>query len=289
MKKSEPISLHGGHSGQFCNHAQDSLEDIILSYIEKGFKQVGISEHIPPLEDRFLFPEEVEAGLSPRDMQLRFQSYIRTINRLQEKYRNRIRIFKGMESEAWPGYAQQIRRLSKDLEPDYIVGSVHHVNDQCFDYSKEIFDAVSVECGSVENMYLRYFDLQYDLIQTLEPFIVGHFDLIRIHDPLYRERIMQPSIQERIDRNLCLIKGLGLAMDLNLRPLSRGEKEPYPTRSILEKIRAAGIPMIPGDDSHSADQAGQNVEQAIALLESHGFDTNWPLEKITKDREGKNP
>jgi len=53
MKTAELISLHGGHSGQYCNHAEDLLEDIIQKYIQLGFKKVGITEHIPPVSDFF--------------------------------------------------------------------------------------------------------------------------------------------------------------------------------------------------------------------------------------------
>jgi len=38
--------------------------------------------------------------------------------------------------------------------------------------------------------------------------------------------------------------------------------------------------MIPGDDSHSAAQAGIHVSEGINLLESMKFDTQWPLEKM---------
>ena len=34
-------SIHGGHSGQFCLHARDRLEDIIKRYIELGFAWGG--------------------------------------------------------------------------------------------------------------------------------------------------------------------------------------------------------------------------------------------------------
>jgi len=60
MKTAELISLHGGHSGQYCNHAENLLEDIIQKYIKLGFKKVGITEHIPPVSDFFLFPDEIK-------------------------------------------------------------------------------------------------------------------------------------------------------------------------------------------------------------------------------------
>lgn len=284
METAKLISLHGGHSGQFCNHAKDRLEDIIQAYIQKGFPQVGISEHIPPLEDAFLFPEEVEAGLTAKDIRERFLGYFKTLDRLKEAYGSEIRIFRGMETEVWPGYEDQVRDLLQTFGPDYIVGSVHHLRGKCFDYSQEVYDSLAEECGGIQAMYAQYFDCQQEMIQTLKPFVVGHFDLIRIYDPGYEARMREPEIRKKILRNLELIKNLGLTMDLNLRPLARGEKEPYPTRSILEQIRAMGIPMIPGDDSHGSAQAGNYVPEAVALLQSMGFDTRWPLERMKVER-----
>jgi hypothetical protein len=66
MNKTAPnpayVSIHGGHSGDFCCHALDSLEDMVKAYIKKGFAWVGISEHMPPVTDAFLYPEERAAG-----------------------------------------------------------------------------------------------------------------------------------------------------------------------------------------------------------------------------------
>ncbi len=31
------VSIHGGHSGEFCSHAQDSLEEMVQEYIRQGF------------------------------------------------------------------------------------------------------------------------------------------------------------------------------------------------------------------------------------------------------------
>jgi histidinol-phosphatase (PHP family) len=59
-----PIFLHGGHSGEFCCHAEDRLADIIAQYIHMCFRQVGITEHIPPKHPKFLYPEEIAQGLT---------------------------------------------------------------------------------------------------------------------------------------------------------------------------------------------------------------------------------
>ncbi len=280
MKLLGPISLHGGHSGEFCCHAKDRLADIIQQYIQIGFRQVGITEHIPPMHPKFLYPEEIEQGLTVDHMYQRFARYFTTIRQLKTDLTDRIQIFAGMETEAFPGYLPHVRHLVAEFSPDYLVGSVHHVADICFDYSSQTYGAAVKACGSIQALYMDYFDRQFEMIQAVRPFVVGHFDLVRIHDPDYTARVLHPEIDRKINRNLDLIKELGLVMDLNLRPLTRGEPEPYPARSILEKIRSRRIPMVPGDDSHGVAQAGKHVDTGIRLLEKMGFDTGWPVPKL---------
>ncbi len=280
METSSFISLHGGHSGEFCCHARDRLEDIVQRYIELGFKRVGITEHMPPVSDPFLLPDEIAQGMTALSMFQRFARYMNEANRLKSVYRSQIRLHVGMETETYPGAIPHMEQLVRQFKPDYLVGSVHHVENICFDYSPETYEQTVLHCGSHERMYQQYFDLQYDMIQRVQPFVVGHFDLIRIHDPLYEQRLFEPKILEKIERNLALIKALGLVMDFNLRPLTRGEKEPYITRPLLQIVKKMGILVVPGDDSHGRDQAGIQVAKAMGILQELGFSTLWPEPRL---------
>jgi histidinol-phosphatase (PHP family) len=270
------ISLHGGHSGQYCNHARDLLEDIILRYIDLGFKQVGITEHIPPVNDYFLYPEEKALHLTENVLYRRFENYFKTLKNLKTKYSAGIKIFVGMETEAYTGYIPHVKTLISTFQPDYIVGSVHHINDICFDYSREDYEKAAATCGSYNALYEKYFDRQYEMIKALKPFVVGHFDLIRIYDQAYTKRLLNPNIQKKILRNLRLIKSLNLVLDFNLRPLARGEKEPYLADSILKSAKKMDISVVPGDDSHGVNEAGGHVDRAIGILTARGFNTQWP-------------
>ncbi len=272
----ERISLHGGHSGQFCCHAKDRLEDIIRRYIELKFPTVGISEHAPPENDTLLYPDEKKLNLSAADLYNRFGTYMDTIRSLQKKYAGQIKIYAGMETETCGDFLSHTQKLVKEFRPDYLVGSVHHVNDICFDYSKDDYKKLAEDMGSLENMYEAYFDLQYEMIKNIKPFVVGHIDLIRIYDDEYKKRLETPDILKKIKRNLELIKSLGLVMDYNLRPLAKGRKEPYINPSILKMVKNMGIMAVPGDDSHSVKEAGENIDAAIQTLKTIGFTTQWP-------------
>lgn len=271
----KPVSIHGGHSGQFCLHAKDTLEEVVLAYIRKGFAWAGITEHMPLPSDEFIYPEERAAGLDTADLYRRFSQYMTEGRMLQKKYAGKIRLFIGMETENCSGSHALVAKLKEAFRPDYIVGSLHHVNDHPFDLSARAYaDAVRAEHGTTA-LYCRYFDEQYDMLQRLQPQVVGHFDIIRIHDPDYRRRLERPEVKTRIVRNLELIRELNAILDFNVRPLTRGEDEPYVTESILTIARSLGIPAVPGDDSHGVDTVGAFIERGIAILESNGFDLNW--------------
>lgn len=271
------VSVHGGHSGQFCLHATDTLEDIVKAYIAKGFNWVGITEHMPPSVEDIIYPEEKEAGLGTDELYHRFRKYIKECRRLQLHYRDQITLFVGLETENYPGYEQQVATLLGECRPDYIVGSIHHLDAIPIDYSAAEYARAVRKYGGVEELYCRYFDEQYKMLQAIKPAVVGHFDLIRIFDADYADRLTQPEIMARMARNLDFIGAHDLILDYNQRALLKGATEPYVSESILEMARKRGITVIPGDDSHGVESVGFNIDRAVDRLRELGFITEWPM------------
>ena len=250
------------------------------AYIEQGFNRVGITEHMPPVSDRFIYPDEREAGLDGAAISRRFARYMAAARELQKKYASRITIRVGFETETCRGYQDSVRRLVDTFHPDYIVGSVHHLDDIPFDYSPEDYQRAVRTAGSIDDLYCRYFDLQFEMINALRPAMVGHLDLIRIYDPGYRERMERPEIRDRIRRNLERIKELDLILDCNCRSIEK-DGEPYPARSILLRARELRITVVPGDDSHSVATVGLGIKAGITFLRELGFKTDQRLPGVT--------
>jgi len=282
MESVQRVSVHGGHSGEFCCHAMDSLEEIVVAYIERGFDWVGITEHAPPVDDRFRYPEEIKAGLNARQLYGRFERYITACRLLQKKYIQTIQLYVGFETEASSGSIPFIQDLARLFKPDYIVGSVHHVDDIGFDYSPEWYARAVAATGSLEALYCRYFDAQYQFLSAVRPKVVGHFDLIRIFDPSYEATLALPSVQKRVRRNLELVHSMDMIMDVNVRAITKGAAEPYPTRPILRQAIAMGIAVAPGDDSHGVDTVGLNIDRAVEVLQNLGADMNWRRPAISR-------
>lgn len=270
-----PVSIHGGHSGQFCNHAQDDLESLIQAYIRKRFAWVGITEHMPPANDQFLYPEESAAGFDAAKMRARFAAYFSEVRRLQRAYADQLEIFVGFETEATSGSFDLARTLADEHGPDYLVGGVHHVDDIPIDYDEKTYERAVHSAGGIDDLYCRYFDLQYEMIQRLKPAVVAHFDLIRIYDRDYRTRLEAPEVHKRITRNLELIARHDLILDFNVAALRKGAAEPYLSRKILQQALAMGISVVPADDAHGVDTVGACIDEGIAILLELGVKPPW--------------
>ncbi len=270
------VSVHGGHSAEFCSHADDALEDIVRTYIERGFSWVGITEHIPPARDELIPQEERAVGLSVGGLRARFASYIQKCRNLQRDYSTQIEILVGFEAEIYSAYRPFLKGLIDEFRPDYIVGSVHHVNDVPFDVSPELYTEAAKTSGGLEALYCDYFDLQLTLIEDFEPEVVGHFDLIRLFDTDYRARLKRAAVWERVERNLERIRELGLILDFNVRPLAAGQSEPYVSAPILRRARELDIAIAPGDDSHGVAGVGLRCDEGMRILGASGFPTRWP-------------
>jgi len=274
------VSIHGGHSGQFCGHASDSLSAVVAEYARQGFAWVGLTEHMPPPSDPFRYPEEIAAGLDAAALRDRFARYVETARALQREYAQRLTVFVAFETETCAGGLELAEALVREHQPDYFVGSLHHVDDIGIDISAEEYRRAADGAGGIERLYIRYFDQQHEMLTALRPPVVGHFDLIRIFDPDYRERIRQPAIWERICRNLRLMQRERMILDFNVRALFKGAGEPYVCRPILRQAREYGVAAVPGDDSHGVSSVGQHLDAGIGMLAEAGFDTRWPVPKI---------
>ncbi len=267
--------MHGGHSGTFCGHAVDDLATVVARYAELGFSWVCLTEHMPTENPALIAPEEAAQQLDTEALQRRFASYFTTARELAEQYRGQMDILVGFETEAYGGSEAEIRKLIEAFSPDMLVGSVHHLYDILFDGSPELYQQATAAAGGIEALYCDYFDAQLALINRFEPAVVGHFDLIRIHDPEYEQRWEVPQIRDRALRNLERIGELDLILDLNVRALAKGAAEPYISEPWLNYAITNNIAVVPGDDSHGVADVGKNLAAGVNRFAALGGNTQW--------------
>ena len=171
--------------------------------------------------------------------------------RLREKYKGRIEILVGFEGdwirEESVSLIQQ--RLGKH-RVDMFVGSVHHVHTIPIDFNKAMYMQAREKSGGTDDrLFGDYFDWQLELLETMKPPVVGHFDLIRLYsDDANRSwKDCEGDVWEKILRNLRYIAEYGGLLELNSSALRKGMDEPYPKREICQVSHYCNMSLSPRD------------------------------------------
>ena len=261
------ISLHGGHSGEFCEHAGGSLRSIVEAAVEAGYQTFGISEHAPRHEERFLYDSERGKGYTTERLESEFDAYVTEAKSLADEFADHIELLVGFESEVIPtnGYVEEALRLRGKYQLDYQVGSVHHVGEVPLDGDLADFERIVEESGGLEQAAVRYYDAVAEMAERMRPEVIGHLDLIRRHAPLDAD-LSTPPIQVAAQRTLESVAAAGSILDLNTAGWRKGLGSPYPQPWLIERAAAMGIEFCFGDDSHNTKQVGDGIDQARTYL-----------------------
>ncbi|GAA97911.1 uncharacterized protein L969DRAFT_96290 [Mixia osmundae IAM 14324] len=283
------VSLHS-HSGEFCRHASGSLEEVVESAIAKGFKVYGLSEHVHRFDMRDLYPEE--AGITLEDLSATFERFTMMSNHLKAKYADKIELLVGMETEnIRQGDMQRTLDVLKHHSDriDYLVGSVHHVNGIPIDFDRPTYERCLVSLAGDDiaarqrSLFEQYFDAQHEVIQQLQPEVIGHFDLCRLWDPQISFRD-SPTVWHRIERNVKAAVSYGALFEVNAAAFRKGWTTAYPGPDILQLIMSLGGRLTLSDDSHGPHAVGLHYEDAIRYLRSYRVDNLWYLSMLAQSR-----
>ncbi len=267
------VSLHGGHSGAYCDHAEGALEDLVQAAIQQGMGTYGLSEHAPRYDVANVFDEEKAMGWDVAHLLKLFGDFVAEARRLQAAYADEITLLVGVEAEVVPDgrYVEVMQGLRREHKLDYFVGSVHWVDGVIIDYTRERFDQAVAQCGGLEALALRYYEIVAEMVESLRPEVVGHLDLLRRYggtDPA----LETVAVKERAKAVLSLMKEQGAILDINTAAYRKGLDTPYPAAWLLKATRDQGVACCFGDDAHRASEVGAGIPEARDYLLAHGVD-----------------
>lgn len=258
---------HHTHSGQFCQHAENTLEEMVERAIALGYTIFCLTEHMPRLSEKDLYPEELNSKTTTKHLAHTFQLFYQEAQLLKRKYADKIRILVGFETEMVShNYLEYIKDLQLRYPTDLIVGSVHHVKGIPIDFDQTLWDKACEASGGVAELYENYYDLQYEMILALEPSVIGHFDLIRLFSREILDVKNHPRIWSKIQRNVLSAIERKCLFEINCAGLRKGLDAPYPEPSIGALIRQEGGRFCLSDDAHSVEQIGLNYDRALPCI-----------------------
>lgn len=274
------VSLHGGHSRDFCEHARDPLRDLLEAAVRRGFSIFGVSEHAPRVESRFLYPSEVEKGYDPHRLVREFDSYGKALHLLAEEFSDRLQVLRGFEAEVVPSrqYVSLMQEYRRRHRFDYMVGSVHYVAEIQIDGPRSEYESALEHFGSLEKLAVAYYDQVAEMVAALRPEVVGHLDVIRKNAASYGS-VETPPVQRAAERALEAVREAGAILDLNTAGYRKGLGTPYPAPWLVQLAHRMGIGFCFGDDSHSVEEVGDGLEEARTYLLKQGVTAICVLER----------
>ena len=225
----------------FCD-GKDSPEDMVISAIEKGIDTLGILTH-----------SYVEFDPSACIAENRQEEFIRVVNRLKEKYKDKIKILCGIEVDYYTtsiieGY-------------DYKLGSLHYFKIGEKYYSLDISIPGFIDMAKKEfgGDYLavceKYYELVAGVVEKTGADIIAHIDLITKFNE--NEKLFDTSDPRYVKAYKAAVDALipyGKPFEVNTGAISRGYRTtPYPSKEILDYIKSKGGKLIISSDSHSKE------------------------------------
>lgn len=288
---------HHSHSGQFCAHAQGSLESVVQEAIAQGFVLYGLSEHCPRSRSEDLYPEEVEAGLTPNALSRKFDAFVEEAWKLKAEYAGKIEMLVGLETEVihdeedLDALEDLLQRHGRQLE--YVVGSVHHAHGIPIDFDHPTYSRALSACSpsststplEAQAAFLdAYFDAQHLVITRLQPEIIGHIDLCRLYEPSLSLESF-PSAWAKLERNVYTGIAYGALFECNAAALRKSWPSSYPGVDVLRLILSLGGRVALSDDSHGPHAVGLNYGRMKEYLRREGVQEVWRLQIADEPNE----
>ncbi len=248
------------HTHTTYSDGKNSPREMIEKAIELGFHSIGISDHAYT---------DFHTGWSvPKE---KLPEYIREMQALKEEYKEKIRVFVGLEQDA----------LAEEVPEglDYYLGSVHWLPknghyialDNTYEILKQAIDRDYG--GDALRLAEDYYNLLAGYADDEKVAFIGHFDLITKFDeenpPLFPDSPAYRKIWQAAADKLITA---GKVFEINTGAIARGKRTtPYPSEEILQYWAEKGAKVILCSDSHAAESLNYAFDEAEELAKEHGI------------------
>jgi histidinol-phosphatase (PHP family) len=240
------------HMHTTLSDGRHTHEEMVLTAIEKGFDEIGFSDHFCLLQ-----PCTWAVGVAS------IAHLEEKICEMREKYDNQISILFGIEVDYFPDREDEIRTALQRFNFDYVIGSVHFMDEWNYDTDKSRY-------GEFTNdfLYKWYFQLLQKAVKTGMFDIMGHPDLIKKFN-------IRPETSQKwlYEETASVFAKSGVTIELNTSGKDRLCREFYPGNELLDVFCRSGVPVTLGSDSHRKQEIGRYFDEARTILKEIGYTT----------------
>ena len=257
----------------YSDDSEYPMEEVVKDAISFGLDEICVTDHVDygvkrDWDDpRGMTYRRGGAG-EPERMALAnvdYPRYATEIAALREKYKDQITLKMGIEFGIQTHTIPQYEKLFSVWPFDFIILSVHQVEDKEF-WTQDF------QRGRTQTEYnLRYYEEILALVQQYHHYsVLGHMDLISSYDkagPFSFEKI-RPIVKEIL--KTIIFDGKGI--EVNTSCYRYGLNDLTPSTDILRLYRDLGGRIITiGSDSHRKEHLGAYLTETISALKAIGY------------------
>jgi histidinol-phosphatase (PHP family) len=177
---------------------------------------------------------------------------------------------------------EEIERFLRDKELDYVIGSVHLVEDgqEWAMVSEEGRCKRYFARRSMREAYRPYFAEVRRAVESGLFDFIGHLDLVKRYGVRYYGPFDLSLFATEVREILKLAVERGVGLEINTSGLRQAPHETYPGLEVLRWYRKLGGRILTvGSDAHSVEDLGKGITEALNLAREAGFETITLFEK----------
>lgn len=253
---------------QFSDDSVYPMEDVVRDAVALGLEEICITDHVDyGVKVDWDSGEEIRWRRGNPLANVDYPRYLSKIEEMRQRYGERISVKLGMEFGVQTHTIPQFQALFPRYPFDFIILSIHQVEDQEF-WTQEFQE------GRTQQEYnQRYYEEMLSVISAYKDYsVLGHLDLIKRYDKagVYPFERVRPVIAEILKTAIADGKGI----EVNTSSHRYGLTESMPSAELLRLYRELGGSIVTiGSDSHAPAHLGTYIEEAKQLLRDLGFES----------------
>lgn len=171
----------------------------------------------------------------------------------------------GLEMDWFAGQGEKLSRFLAPYDWDIVLGSVHWIGAWGFDSGSGAAYA-EWERRDIDSVFADYAALLSDLAASGLCDVLAHPDLPKLfgHRPSTFTPLHEAIVAAAVDA--------GCAVEINSNGYNKPVAEAYPALPVLERARAAELPITFASDAHEPERVGERFDDLAALAVRAGYD-----------------
>ena len=267
---------------KYSDDSEYPMEEAVRDAIALGLSEICFTDHVDyGIKRDWDDPRGVEYRCGgpgePERMpvvNVNYPEYAAEFAGLKEKYKDQITLKMGMEFGMQTHTIPQYEKLFSSYPFDFIILSVHQVDD------KEFWTQDFQKGRTQEEYNLRYYEEILELVRCYHNYsVLGHLDLISRYDKAgyFPFEKIRPIVAEILRTVIDDGKGI----EINTSSHRYGLSDLTPSRDILRLYRDLGGEVITiGSDSHKKAHLGAFVCETMDEMKALGFKAFYTFDKM---------